>query len=54
MYRVLKPEYEMTGERTLDGRPIYRVSWADLGLARDMADAKRLHSAPVLEPVTRH
>ena len=53
MFRVLKPDYEMTGERTPDGRPIYRVrEWIELGLARDMDDAKRLHGCPVLEPAT--
>lgn len=52
MYRVLKPEYEQTGERTMDGRPVWRVKeWIELGLARNMEDAKRLHAAPVLVPV---
>jgi hypothetical protein len=55
MYRVLKPEYEQTGERLPDGRPVWRVKeWVDLGRADSMEDAKRLHAAPVLEPWKPH
>lgn len=55
MYQVMKPEFEPTGERTPDGRIVFRVrEWVVLGLAKDMEDAKRLHPAPVLVPATRH
>ena len=54
-YRVLKPEFEKTGEQMPDGRPIYRVKqWIELGLATSMQHAKRLHPTPVLVPVTAH
>lgn len=50
-YRVLRPEFEaVRGERTPQGQQVFRVKdWTVLGTATSMADAKRLHPAPVLE-----
>lgn len=57
MYRVLKPRYEKTGEvtQTPEG-PMrwHRVIWVDVGMARDMPDAKaKFGGYPVLEFIGR-
>ena len=54
MFRVLRAEYEQTGERTTSGQPFYRVArWVQIGTAHSMEEAKRLHPCPVLEVIGR-
>lgn len=50
-YLVLKPVFApIPHERTPQGQQVFRVKeWEVLGHATSMADAKRLHPAPVLE-----
>lgn len=57
-YKVLRPKFFGTGQMftSIDrrtGRAVQleyqRVEWEELGRAKDMQDAKRLHPIPVLE-----
>lgn len=65
MYRILRPIYTKTGEttKTPDGTVHWcRVEFEEVGIAKDMADAKRKHPPGywaecyswVLEPIRIH
>lgn len=64
MYRVLRPVYTRTGETTKTPEGMvhwFRVEFEDVGVAKDMEDAKRKHQPGywaecyswVLEPIGR-
>lgn len=50
MYKVLVPIYKHAGY-DFNGDEVFAVRWKQVGVAKNMQEAKKITSAPVLEEI---